>query len=132
MLTQEEFYLFAKKVTFLLRGRNRSSMFLHEVRSRMDIEYKDEDLDRLETELAFTAGFSRDVVKGFRKRIQVIRAAHDERDFYQLKGNRFEKLKGNRAHQYSMRVNDQWRLIVEIKPASPKNIISVIGIEDYH
>ena len=98
----------------------------------MEIEYKRPDLDRLETERDFTAGFGRDVVKAFRKRIQAIRAAVDERDLYAIRGNRFEKLKGPRSHQYSMRLNDQWRLIIEIKAATPKNIILVIDIEDYH
>jgi len=98
----------------------------------MQIEFKSRDLDRLETDPSFTAGFSTDVVKAFRKRLQVIRAANDERDLYALKGNRFEKLKGARAHQHSLRLNDQWRLIVQVKPAKPKNIIFVESIEDYH
>jgi len=98
----------------------------------MEIEYRNQDLDRLETDKDFTAGFSRDIVKAFRKRIQAIRAAIDERDLSAVRGNNFEKRKGNRSHQYSMRLNDQWRLIIEIKHASPKNIIIVIDIEDYH
>ena len=28
-------------------------------------------------------------------------------------GNRFEELKGNRAGQYSIRINDQWRICFE-------------------
>jgi proteic killer suppression protein len=98
----------------------------------MEIEYRNQDLDRLETDKDFTAGFSRDIVRAFRKRIQAIRAATDERDLYAVRGNNFEKLKGNRSHQHSMRLNDQWRLIIEIKQASPKNIIIVIDIADYH
>jgi proteic killer suppression protein len=98
----------------------------------MEIEYRNDDLDRLETDKDFTAGFSRDIVRAFRKRIQAIRAAIDERDLYAVRGNNFEKLKGNRSHQRSMRLNDQWRLIIEIKHASPKNIVLVIDIEDYH
>jgi proteic killer suppression protein len=98
----------------------------------MEIEYRNPDLDRLETDGTFTAGFSRDIVKAFRKRVQAIRAAVDERDLFAIRGNRFEKLKGNRSHQYSMRLNDQWRLILEIKQSSPKNVIIVIDIEDYH
>lgn len=31
-----------------------------------------------------------------------------------------------------MRLNDQWRLILEIKTAKPKNIIIVIDVVDYH
>ena len=98
----------------------------------MEIEFKNPNLDRLETDVEFSAGFSQEIVRAFRKRVQLIRAALDERDLYAIRGNRFEKLKGNRAHQHSMRLNDQWRLIIEIKQASPKNIIVVIDIEDYH
>jgi proteic killer suppression protein len=72
------------------------------------------------------------MVKAYRKRLQVIRAALDERDLYAIKGNRFEKLKGGRAHQHSLRLNDQMRLIVEIKKSTPKNIIVIVAVEDYH
>jgi toxin HigB-1 len=98
----------------------------------MELEFGDDDLARLETELDFRAGRSDAIVKAFRKRIQFIRAATDERDFYAMRSLRFEKLKGDRSHQYSMRLNDQWRLILEIRSAEPKNIIVVVKIEDYH
>lgn len=65
-------------------------------------------------------------------RLQFIRVAPDERDFYAMRSLRFEKLKGNRSHQYSMRLNDQWRLILEVKPGQPKNTVVVVAIEDYH
>jgi proteic killer suppression protein len=98
----------------------------------MDVEFSDDDLDRLETDPSFTGGRSAPIVRAFRKRMQFIRAAPDERDFYATRSLHFEKLKGNRSHQYSMRLNDQWRLIVEIKPSAPKNIVVVVAIEDYH
>jgi len=98
----------------------------------MDIEFRDADLDRLETDLAFTAGFDEAIVKAFRKRLQGLRAAVDERDVYAFKSWRFEKLKGDRAHQHSIRLNDQWRLILEIVKGEPKNTIVIVGIEDYH
>lgn len=44
----------------------------------------------------------------------------------------FEKLKGSRSHQHSMRINQQWRLILELKQANPKNVVVVVAIEDYH
>ena len=74
----------------------------------------------------------RGVVRGFRKVIQFIRNAIDERSLYTMKSLHYEKLKGKRSHQRSLRVSAQWRLIIEIIPSQPKNIISVIGIEDYH
>ncbi len=55
----------------------------------MEIEFRNEYLDRLETDPDFTAGYARDVVKAFRKRVQVIRAANDERDLFAVRGNRF-------------------------------------------
>jgi proteic killer suppression protein len=98
----------------------------------MEVLFKDERLDRLETYTRYDAGFAQAVVTAYRKRIQFIRNALDERDFYQMKSLHFEKLKGNRSQQYSMRLNEQWRLIVEIKGNAPNKVIAVISIEDYH
>src|SRR6516164_9032925 len=98
----------------------------------MDVHFADGDLARLETERAFNAGHARAVVRAFRKVLAVLRAAVDERDLYGLKSLHFEKLKGKRAHQRSLRLNAQWRLLVEIVPAQPKNAIRVVKIEDYH
>lgn len=98
----------------------------------MDVIFRDDNLDRLETDADFDDGYQSSIVKAYRKRIQQIRAAHDERDFYQLKSLRFEKLKGDRGHQHSMRLNDQWRLILELRGSSPNKIVYIVGIEDYH
>ena len=47
----------------------------------MEAEFADDKLDRLETDPKYTAGLGEDVVRAFRKAMQVIRAATDERDF---------------------------------------------------
>ena len=73
----------------------------------MEVEFADTDLDRLEVDPKFTGGFAPAIVRGFRKAMQVIRAAVDERDLHAMRGLRFEKLKGARSHQYSVRINDQ-------------------------
>jgi proteic killer suppression protein len=98
----------------------------------MDVAFKDPALDRLETDADFSAGFSDAIVKGYRKAMQHIRAASDERTFYARRSLHFEKLKGDRAGQYSMRLNDQWRLILEIHGEHPNKIIVIIEIIDYH
>jgi proteic killer suppression protein len=98
----------------------------------MDVQFDDPDLDRLETDRAFTAGHDDSTVKGFRKAMQVIRAAPDERDIFAMRGLHFEKLKGERSHQYSLRVTIKWRLIVELKGDAPNKVVRVKGIEDYH
>jgi len=99
----------------------------------MEVIFDDDDLDQLETNPKFTGGRPAAIVKAYRKRMQTIRAAPDERDFYKLKSLRFEKLGGGRKHQHSMRLNDQYRLILELLKDNPQGtIIKVVGIEDYH
>lgn len=98
----------------------------------MDIEFADDDLRRLEVDPGFNAGFAEAIVRGYRKAINFIRSSHDEREFRQMRSMNFEKLKGKRSHQHSVRINDQWRLIFTIKKARPANVIVVVAIEDYH
>ena len=98
----------------------------------MDVAFKDGSLDQLETDASFSAGFGDAVVKDYRKRMQQIRAATDERTFYALRSLHFEKLEGDRKGQFSMRLNDQWRLIVELQREAPKKTVYVIEIVDYH
>lgn len=98
----------------------------------MDVLFADDDLDRLEVDPAFTKGLSGALVKAYRKRLQMIRSAPDVRDFYALKSLHFEKLKGKRQHQQSMRLNQQFRLIVETSETANNRHIRIIGIEDYH
>lgn len=86
----------------------------------------------MEEDSSFSGGFGQDIVRAYRRCMQLVRAAIDERDFYAFKSRRFERLKGGRSHQYSLRLNDQWRLIIEIEKANPKNIVVIVGIEDYH
>ncbi|MGH9824201.1 MAG: type II toxin-antitoxin system RelE/ParE family toxin [Blastocatellia bacterium] len=98
----------------------------------MDVAFKHESLDRLETETRFSAGFGDAVVKAYRKRMQQIRAATNERTFYAFRSLRFEKLHGDREGQFSMRLSDQWRLIVELHGEAPRKTIYVVEIVDYH
>ena len=98
----------------------------------LEVRFQDASLDRLETDTSATGGHSPGVVKAFRKRMQFIRAARDERVFYEWKSLHFEKLKGDRGHQHSIRLNDQWRLIIEFEGEAPNKSIVIVGIEDYH
>jgi toxin HigB-1 len=98
----------------------------------MDVEFVDPDLARVDTEPGFNAGFGIAVVRAYRKVLRFIRSAVDERDFRSMRSLNFEKLKGDRSHQHSFRLNQQWRLIVEIRKCERKNKIAVISIEDYH
>lgn len=95
----------------------------------MEVEFGDPELDRLEVDPRFTGGFQSNIVSAYRRRLQQIRASVDERDLSLHGGARFKKLQGKRSHQYSMRLNDQWRLILELRG---DKTVYVVGIEDYH
>jgi len=98
----------------------------------LEVRFQDASLDKLETDTSATSGYAPGVVRAFRKRMQLIRAAPDERVFYEWKSLHFEKLKGDRSHQHSVRLNDQWRLIIEFEGEAPNKTIVIVGIEDYH
>ena len=48
--------------------------------------------------------------KALFRKLQMLEAARDLADLRIPPGNRLEKLSGHRAGQYSIRVNQQWRL----------------------
>lgn len=98
----------------------------------MEVRFRDSCYDQLEVDPQYNGGWSPAVVKAYRNRLNYIRQAQDERDSYAWKALRMEKLQGNRQHQYSMRLNDQWRLVVEFEGNSPNKALVIVKIEDYH
>lgn len=98
----------------------------------MDVEFNDDDLNRLEVEAQFTAGHSQDVVRAYRRRLQQIRGFGDERDLFALKSLHCEKLKGSREGQHSIRLYLQWRLILETRGNHHCNVVGIVEIAEYH
>src|SRR5262245_58273507 len=98
----------------------------------MEVQFRTKALERLETDPDYTGGYDKAIVTMYRKRLWVIRGAPDERVFYAMKSLHFEKLKGNRSHQFSMRLNDQWRLILEFEGKAQSKTTVIVSIEDYH
>lgn len=98
----------------------------------MKIEFAERDLESLAGDANYCGRWAHSIVKAFRKRIQQIESATDERDLKALRSLRFERLKGERQHQYSIRLNDQWRLIFELDATQKPKAVLIIGIEDYH
>ncbi|ORW16321.1 plasmid maintenance system killer protein [Mycolicibacter nonchromogenicus] len=61
-------------------------------------------------------------------KLVLINAAENINDLRVPPGNRLEKLSGNRAGQYSVRVNDQWRVCFAWSVSGASNVELV----DYH
>jgi len=72
------------------------------------------------------SGFARSA----RLKLDRLDAATSLRDLVALPGNRFEALHGDRKGQYSIRINDQWRICFEWSGGSPGP--SNVEIVDYH
>jgi len=64
---------------------------------------------------------------GLRKLI-IINRAKDLNDLKIPPGNKLEKLTGNRKDQFSIRINDQWRICFVWR----KNDAYDVEIDDYH
>ena len=92
----------------------------------------DKTLQKIEDDHEYDAEFGKNIATLFRIRMQQIRAVDHENDLRRLKSLHFEKLKGRRRHEYSMRLNKQFRLIFQIENLNQHNRIVVTGIEDYH
>jgi proteic killer suppression protein len=98
----------------------------------MELRFNDPDLERLEVDLQFTGGRPPAIVKAYRKQLNFIRQAQDERDLRAWESLRMEKVDdGERQYQYSIRLNDQWKLVVELELGKPTNKLVIISIEDY-
>jgi proteic killer suppression protein len=65
-----------------------------------------------------------------RLKLDRLEAAVELKDLGALPGNRLEALKGDRKGQYSIRINDQWRICFEWSGGAPGP--SNVEIVDYH
>jgi len=70
----------------------------------------------------------RDIQKTARRKLLYLHDAEDILDLRAPPGNRLEKLSGGRAGQYSIRINDQWRICFKWI----ENTAQEVEIVDYH
>jgi len=72
------------------------------------------------------------VIRGFFKAMLRIESAPNLQQLANNKGLRLEKLRGNRAGQYSVRLNDQYRLVFTAERDDEGDFVLIIEIVDYH
>ena len=70
------------------------------------------------------------IERAARLKLDRLEAAVNLKDLAALPGNRFEILKGDRKGQYSIRINDQWRVCFEWPQKAPGPVN--VEIVDYH
>jgi proteic killer suppression protein len=62
------------------------------------------------------------------RKLRLLNQARTLSDLRAAPGNRLEALKGERSGQYSIRVNDQWRICFAWREGGPSDV----EIVDYH
>jgi proteic killer suppression protein len=85
-----------------------------------------------ETEKIFNRQTSRklppDIQQSARRKLDILAAIERLEDLLIPSGNRLERLSGNRANQYSIRINQQWRICFVWDNGNAHNV----EIVDYH
>jgi len=85
-----------------------------------------------ETEKVFQGRFSRKIPRNIQRlaarKLEIIAAAGELKSLRIPPSNRLEKLKGNRSGQYSIRINNQWRICFIWKGGNAHGV----EIVDYH
>ena len=85
-----------------------------------------------ETERIYAGRVSRrlpfTIQKAARRKLLYLDDADDLQDLRSPPGNRLEPLRGDRVGQYSIRINDQWRISFYWEGGKARQV----KIEDYH
>jgi toxin HigB-1 len=72
--------------------------------------------------------YPREIQRTARRKLLYLDDAENLQDLLSPPGNRLEKLKGDRAGQYSIRINDPWRICFNWSVNKAKDV----DIVDYH
>ena len=76
----------------------------------------------------FDKNLSRETQQAALRKLRMLNNAKSIQDLRSPPGNRLEKLKGDRIGQYSIRINDQWRVCFEWREDNAYEV----EITDYH
>ena len=93
----------------------------------MILSFKDKDTENIWNQVPIRRLAQAIQVSALRKLFMISRA-RSLKDLQTLPGNSLELLKGNRQGQYSIRINDQWRICFEWVDDNAYNV----EITDYH
>ena len=72
--------------------------------------------------------FPNELYRAARKKLALVHAARQLEDLKVPPGNRLEKLKRNRKDEFSIRINDQWRICFRFLNGNAHEVT----VEDYH
>lgn len=96
------------------------------------MEYRDDQLRRLVEDSEYRPRrWDVEVIRAYRKKMQLISEAKDERDLRAMRSLRLEQLSGDREGTSSIRLNDQFRLVLTFKTEGER-VAVILELVDYH
>jgi toxin HigB-1 len=98
----------------------------------LEFRFKTKKLEALYTSRKGAHKYPDGVICGFFTVMALITAAVNLRDLSAIRSRNFERLQGDREGQYSMRLNDQYRLILELEEDEQGKYLLIVEIVDYH
>lgn len=100
----------------------------------MRFTFKKKKIEKLYTEGKNARKYPENVVDNFFEIMAIVAAIENEAQLYDFKGLRFEKLSGKRGsrEERSLRLNEQYRLIVVLEKDKEGKYLLIVDIEDYH
>ena len=93
----------------------------------MIISFRDKNTKKI-WEGEWVRGLSTEIQELARRKLRMLNNSQDLADLKIPPSNRLEKLKGNFKNFYSVRINNQWRIIFKWKNGSVREV----KIIDYH
>jgi len=97
----------------------------------MRFYFKNHALEELYYENKGAAVYPEGVILAFFKKMQLIHNSKDITDIRNIKGNHFEKMQGEK-NTHSIRLNDQYRLIISLTKDSEFTIIAIREISKHY
>jgi proteic killer suppression protein len=98
----------------------------------MEIEFADPSLALIETDNAGATRLPVAVIRAARRKLTILRAATDDRTLRNWKSLHYERLKGVRDGQRSIRVNDRYRIVFVLDSEAEPQKATILAIGDYH
>ena len=85
--------------------------------NQMKVAFKSKELERLYTislnELKGKQKFSKQVIRQYQSKVRILTIISNLTELYAFRSLNFEALMGKRKGQYSIRLNKQYRLVIE-------------------
>ena len=99
----------------------------------MRLRFEDDNLRRLHEERDYVhPRLGPEVARAFRKKVAYLEEAESEIDLRSYKALHFEKLRGGRAGQHSIRLNRQWRLILRLERDARGRLLIIVEVVNHY